>query len=319
MSILISAANADVCQSMARILRMEPSYKGVPLIGLAPDGEWPSKAYFDDVLPVPMVSDKSYFDVLSSHILKIKPDVFIPFSEAELGYFSDNPDKISELATKVIINSPKHLKIFLDKAATNDFLRENGLPALRTFSLTDVKPDDLPVIVKPRKSAGSKNMAIIRYPKMLEGVTDTHQQDGTLDSYIAQEWIDEPDEEYTCAVWRFAGEKRTCIMRRKLQGGMTGQAVIENRAEIEDVLEQFLNALEGDVFLNVQLRMNADVPYIFEVNPRFSSTLMMRHKVGFKDFIWTLDYYSKKVIPAEYVPTAGVTMYRVSEEIVRGE
>ena len=37
-------------------------------------------------------------------------------------------------------------------------------------------------------------------------------------------------------------------------------------------------------------------PMIFEINPRFSSTVYMRHKLGFTDVIWSLkEFYDEPV------------------------
>ena len=41
--------------------------------------------------------------------------------------------------------------------------------------------------------------------------------------------------------------------------------------------------------MNVQLRLTNEGPRIFEINPRFSSTVLMRHLIGFQDLIWTIN------------------------------
>ena len=52
--------------------------------------------------------------------------------------------------------------------------------------------------------------------------------------------------------------------------------------------------LEGSI--NVQLRITKKGPMIFEINPRFSSTLYMRHKLCFTDVIWSLkEFYDEPV------------------------
>ena len=40
--------------------------------------------------------------------------------------------------------------------------------------------------------------------------------------------------------------------------------------------------------MNIQLRLTADGPRIFEINPRFSSTVYMRNLIGFSDVIWSV-------------------------------
>ena len=41
--------------------------------------------------------------------------------------------------------------------------------------------------------------------------------------------------------------------------------------------------------INLQLRMVEGVPMLFEINPRFSSTVEFRDEFGFKDLIWSLE------------------------------
>jgi carbamoyl-phosphate synthase large subunit len=41
--------------------------------------------------------------------------------------------------------------------------------------------------------------------------------------------------------------------------------------------------------INIQLRMTGNLPKIFEINPRFSSTVLYRHLFGFEDLIWSIE------------------------------
>lgn len=316
MIILISAANADVCLSMARIIKSHEFYKDAHLIGLSPGDEWPARNYFNEIVVVPMASSPDYGPELAKIIAGKKPDVFIPFSEAELSWLAKNAAFTSKLHTKTIINSPEILDIFLDKQKTADFLKNAGLSVPATTHPAKIKK--LPVIMKLRCSAGSKNMALIHNQSQLDGFSEEHK--ANLDNYVAQEFIDTPDAEFTCGVWRFDNDLRFCVFRRKLQGGMTGFAKVEQHPAISKALEKIASSLEGNLFINVQLRLRDGIPYIFEINPRFSSTVMMRHKIGFEDFIWTLNNCMEKPAGAFKQPQEGTMIFRVSDEcIVRGE
>jgi len=41
--------------------------------------------------------------------------------------------------------------------------------------------------------------------------------------------------------------------------------------------------------MNVQLRLTDKGPRVFEINPRFSSTVLMRHRLGYCDVLWAMD------------------------------
>lgn len=314
MRILISAANADVCLSMARILKSDPFYRTAKIIGLAPDGPGPASQYFDQVIEIPFVNDPGYEAALIRIMEDVQPDVFLPFSEAELSWFSKNPDIEARLPTKVIINTEFVLNLFLDKKKTLEYLTVKEVPVPKSYLPEEVIEANLPVILKPRSSAGSKNMAIIRNAAQLEGFKQYNH--AVLGAYVAQELIDVPDSEYTCALWRYDGVLRHCTFFRRLQGGMTGYARVEEHPSINRALQKIADAVPGNFFINVQLRLRDNVPYVFEINPRFSSTVMMRHKIGFSDFIWTLDHYFKRSAPPPWQPPVGAVIFRVSDECV---
>jgi carbamoyl-phosphate synthase large subunit len=48
--------------------------------------------------------------------------------------------------------------------------------------------------------------------------------------------------------------------------------------------------------MNVQLRLTDEGPRVFEINPRFSSTVLMRHRMGFSDVLWAIEEAEGKVI-----------------------
>lgn len=314
MIIVISAANADVCLSMARIIKMDENYRSAKLIGLTPDDIWPAQKYFDEIKKIPLADHPSYGPSLKKIIDDIKPDIFIPFSEAELGWFVENPEILDTLSCRKIINPLNILGNFLDKEKTANYLKSIGVPTPITYSIKNIETITRPLIIKPRRGAGSKNITIVRNDAQLEGFLQ--QYETQHDNFIAQEFIDAADAEFTCALWRGNDILRYCTFRRRLQGGMTGVARVEQHIAIDQALEKIAKSLEGDFFINVQLRLRNDIPYVFEINPRFSSTIMMRHKIGFKDLIWTLDLYSKQMNVPLWNPPLDTVIFRLSDECV---
>jgi len=55
---------------------------------------------------------------------------------------------------------------------------------------------------------------------------------------------------------------------------------------------------------------------IFEINPRFSSTVMFRHLLGFKDLIWSINEIAGKEVGDYIPPRAGTRFYRSSQEVI---
>jgi carbamoyl-phosphate synthase large subunit len=54
--------------------------------------------------------------------------------------------------------------------------------------------------------------------------------------------------------------------------------------------------------MNVQMRLTDQGPRVFEINPRFSSTVLMRHRIGFTDVIWALNEVEGKRVVFQDIP-----------------
>ena len=54
--------------------------------------------------------------------------------------------------------------------------------------------------------------------------------------------------------------------------------------------------------MNIQLRLTDKGPRVFEINPRFSSTVLMRHRIGYSDVLWALDETEGKSVVFPEIP-----------------
>lgn len=311
MKILISAANSDIALAIARIIK--DHFEDVFLVGVTPDGCWPSKIFFDVIENICLASDvKDYEDRLTTIVSEHKIDLFIPVSEKELALFSQgNP---FNLACQILVNPPIILQTCLDKLKTYSWLKSIGVPVPQTYKAHEKIDFSWPAIIKPRRSAGSKNLTYLNDSKSLAFFQEQYQEQ--LEDAIVQRCVGESNQEYTCALWRFKGDFRSLIFHRKLQGGLTGEACVVHNDLIEDVLMKLQKSIEDDFFINVQLRLENDEPYIFEINPRFSSTVMMRHKIGFQDVIWSICSVLNLPISSYKKIPSGIKIYRLSHELI---
>jgi len=202
------------------------------------------------------------------------------------------------------------MEIGFDKYKTAEFLRENDLPYPWTRIAAAGAPPEFPCILKNRTGCGSKDVQILTDKTYNDRVPSSEED-------VFQEWIAGDGAEYTCGLFRSsAGKIRAIILRRKLRGGVTGCGVVEERAVIEDLLYALAEKLKLLGSINVQLRLREEIPYIFEINPRFSSTVRFRHKLGFTDVLWSMQDYCGKPLP-DYVPAAaGIRFYKIYEDII---
>lgn len=308
---LITAANSDISIGISRILRL--TFPDARIIGVAPDGNLPGSHFFDKVYPIPLVQDfLCYQKKMNNILVENGIDVLCPISEQELMVYYQ--EKYKPIA-KTVINPPEVLENFLDKFKTFQWLIKHEVNVPETILLSE-EPDKLlnKCVIKPRSSAGSKNMYYVSDKFLFDALRKSMANN--LEKYIVQRCVGSISDEYTCAVWRFKSTYREVVLKRKLVGGLTGEAEVVVNSDISSLLNKIAQNIKGDFFINVQLRLENGVPYVFEINPRFSSTVMLRHKVGFQDVFWTF-LANLNMSQASYqAPQPGTKLFRISDELI---
>ena len=106
------------------------------------------------------------------------------------------------------------------------------------------------------------------------------------------------------------------MLKRVLVGGYTGRAIVVKNIEIEEYVKQIIAAWNVAGLYNIQLRLTDDGPKIFELNPRVSSTVVFRDKLGFKDFKWWILETLGMELPHYEEVCAGTKMYRGNTEYI---
>ena len=148
----------------------------------------------------------------------------------------------------------------------------------------DGRPISYPCILKNRFGSGSRAVFT---------VANDEDADYLVKCYpdaIFQEMLEPADREVTCAVYRRRdGVVASLLMLRRLTGGFTGWAKVIKDEETSRMCEVIAQGLGLYGSMNVQLRITDRGPRVFEINPRFSSTVLMRHRIGYTDVLWALD------------------------------
>ena len=69
--------------------------------------------------------------------------------------------------------------------------------------------------------------------------------------------------------------------------------------------------------INVQLRLRDNVPLVFEINPRFSSTVLFRHLFGYKDVLWAIEDKLHIPLSSYHPPANGGKFYKGFQEYIQ--
>jgi carbamoyl-phosphate synthase large subunit len=302
-NLLITGCGGDIALALSDIARS--SGIASRLVGCDITANHAGPAIFDACEVIPKAESPDYLDALWQLTERYDIDAIVPMSEAEIARLMLEKSLENFRSCDVIAANQLAVETGLDKYRTNQALIAAGLLAPWTVVVGQGRPASFPCILKPRYGQGSKGLQRVSQDQatMAEAM---HGED-----FIWQELILPDEAEYTCGLYRSsAGETRTIIFRRQLQGGITRAAWVSHDAAIETLLLRIADAVRLVGAINVQLRVDEDGPKVFEINPRFSSTVGFRHLLGFQDFIWSVQDRRGQSIGSYTPPPAGTAVYR---------
>jgi len=282
-NILVTGCGGDIGQSIGKILSSNKVCQSI--VGCDINLNHPGKFIFDLVDILPKCSDQNYKNELRRVIAKYRINLVIPASEQELRLFT--LDSSFEQEFPILAANRLSREVGFDKYKTIEFLKTNELPYPRTQldNFVNLKKLEYPFIMKGRFGAGGSEIALINND------IDFEYYKNKISNFILQDYL--VGDEYTCGIFRKNNcEIKTIVMRRQLSGNNGGYTlsgeVVEN-VEIDRLLIKISEKLNLKGSVNVQLRLTEDnIPYVFEINPRFSSTVLFRHLIGFEDLVWAI-------------------------------
>jgi carbamoyl-phosphate synthase large subunit len=302
-NIIVTGCGGDIGQSIGKILKENPLFEKV--IGADVTDEHAGKFIFDELIILPLCSSPDYTPHLEKLVQYFNIDFLLPISEPELRMFTELGIESEYLNTKLICANLKSRQIGFDKLATSEFLEESNLPFPETFVIDNKSPEKFPLILKSRKGSGSKSIFI------LNDIEEFGFYQKKYPDFIAQELIAEDPDEYTCGLFRSKNnEIRSVIYKRKLVDSYSGYGEVVEHDSITNLLQSIATNLDLTGSINVQLKLSHKGPCVFEINPRFSSTVKFRHMMGFEDVIWSIEDAIGQSISNFISPQVGTKFYK---------
>jgi carbamoyl-phosphate synthase large subunit len=279
-TVLITGIGGDIAQSVATIIK--ENRPDIRLVGTDMNLKHGGSLFVNEVLKVPNALSEGYLNHMREIIKSYSIDVVIPMTEPELSVFTPLIDELGK--NRCITAGQGVLAIGLDKLETTYALESLGIPTPWSVRADTETPSEFPCIFKAQLGSGSKNVFVV----------ETHEEAVFLarkfPNSIFQELLEPADKEVTCAVYRRRDGQITVLqLLRKLTGGLTGWAKVIDDRETFVMCKEIAKGLDLNGSMNVQLRLTKNGPRVFEINPRFSSTVLMRHHLGFCDLLWALD------------------------------
>ncbi|WP_260293633.1 ATP-grasp domain-containing protein [Sedimenticola hydrogenitrophicus] len=282
------------------------------IIGADANDECANRHVVDHFAVLPRANDPKYLEEVVALAKRFTCRAIFHGSEAEMVVLSQQREKLEALGLYVPVNPPSVMEICQDKAATMAFLSAQGVrvPLFREVSaFTDLEGfDHFPVVIKPsRGGGGSANVFIVQNRAELELFASYLL--GIYESFILQEYVGTPNQEYTVGVL-FGADGRmlnSIAIRRLVNNALTIRTSIPNRSgraelgsnliistgisqgyvgdwpEVRAQCERIATALHPRAPINIQCRLVNDIVIPFEINPRFSGTTSLRAMVGYNE------------------------------------
>lgn len=289
LKILITGAGGPAVPFMIKQIK---SYRECYVV--ATDMNKNSSGFFlaDKSYVVPAGNSINFENKIRKIILKNSINIVISVVDEELEIFS----KLSKILNFICIQ-PKisFVKNCLDKYKFSKLLNKLKLENLNTKQLSffaDKKNENkikFPIILKPRFGRGSRGVHLINSQNDLKKIVKNIKNN--YDQWIVQDYID--GDEYTVSVVAHSNGFDFAVIPKLiiLKEGITKIAITKKQKEIYKICSKIVKSINPKGPFNVQCRINNKNKkvYIFEINPRFSTSTTLTIASGIDEINLLID------------------------------
>lgn len=274
----------------------------------------PQFKHVEKAFVLPFASDPAYLTAVLDICAKHEIRALFHGCEAELKLFSQERQRIEDKGIFLPINPAHVIDICMDKVRTAEFLNEAGFepPAFAEITCTKNLGDVnfFPAVVKPRVGGGgSANCHIVQSARELEALAVLLDIEHTGQSFMIQEYVGTPEQEYTVGVLHDMDGNfvNSIALKRELIGQLNIRLKVPNRTnrhdfgqnlvissgvshgyvgsfpEVTTRCEDLAKAIGAKGAINIQCRLVEGKVKVFEINPRFSGTTSIRAMMGYNE------------------------------------
>ena len=243
---------------------------------------------------VPLVLSPGFEPTLEAIFEWEKPEFVIPLVDEEILLFHEIAPRFG---AKVVAPTPEFCRMALDKWLTCRALRDAGVPVPETWLASSGEEVEYPAVIKPRNGRGSRELAYLDGPDDL--LAFLAHSPRPPDDYIVQRQI--VGIEYTVSVVVGLGEDLLAVVPKEVvvKRGITQVGVTRVVAEIDRLCYKIQEQIPAGGPFNVQLIMGMDcVPYVIEINPRYSTTVALTIAAGVNE----VDIVIQNALGKSFVP-----------------
>lgn len=268
--VLITGASGAGTVDVIRSLAAKGEYE---LIGC--DATWASVGFtlVARAYVIPFGASPEFEPTFADILDRERPDFVMPGVDEEIPIIHGLVER-SHPGTRVLTPTPEFCRDTLDKWRMFERMRDAGLSVARTWLASDAFDATYPAIVKPRVGRGSRGLAFLDGPADLRAYLDA--AGAPPDRFIVQERLF--GREFTTSAVVALGGPLLAVVPKEATAkkGITQIGVTRAVPAIDLLCAQIQERMRADGPFNVQLVLGEDgVPRVFEINPRYSTTMAL--------------------------------------------
>ena len=313
--VLVTALGGILGPSLVKALQL--SEIDFDIHGCDVTAECYGQALVQECHQVSHATDPGYIDEIAKLCTTLGVDFIIPASDPEIEILVGADTALA--STSLICQPEEILSTFGDKLIAVEHLA-SSITLSPWADGTDrkavkrvVEQTGFPIIVKARRSSGSRAVNKVEDPESLDRALET-----TREPFV-QAYLDDSGGEYSVGIFRCDGFEEAISFRREIHPIMSGCswfAELDQDSEVTQYAMQVAKSTSALGSINVQLRVTRDGPRLLEVNPRFSSLVAARAACGFMDAEWSiLTALGTTICPLKH-PYRPMRFHRFTHEVV---
>ena len=317
-NMLATAVGAVVGYGIIEALRL--SGYGVNIIGcdIYPDAA--GRFFADEFVAAEPAASANYLHFLTNLIDEKRIDMVFFGIEQEITAVSANRSALSEYLGKLLIQDKRIIDLCDDKWLTARWLEEHGLEEYVIDSAIDGNFWDLQArlgkefLIKPRVSRGAKGIVPVK-----DAFDFDYFKCKLGDNFMAQHIVGDDEHEYTAGVFGLGDGSfaNAIFLRRKLsQEGATAKAWVVEDPELLVAARRITEALRPTGPTNYQFRKEGDGVFLLEINPRISSSVSIRSKLGYNEVAMSIEFFLEGRIPAKAEIKQGYAVRYISDRMI---
>lgn len=305
MNVLVTGVNGDIGNSIYHILKQR---KDVDLLISTDINDYKLQEKNSIYYKIPHSDETDkYLEKINYILNEHNIDFIIPSNELEIIKLT----KYSKILVRGILLTHK---IALEK---NLFLKFDSLSYLKSIGIkvgdfSDIYNYDnrfsYPFYIKANQSSGSRGVFLI-FDRV-----DFDYYKTKLSDYVIQENLIS-DQEVSISVFSSGRDFSMISFERKLgYGGLSKWVRVIDNSFAYDSVKAINNSLKIVGSYNIQGVLIKSKLVIFEINMRISSTISIRHLLGFEDLNWWIDLHLNKKQRRYHEAEVGTEAVRILKE-----